>query len=240
MRVYLIRHGQAGTRLNYDALSDLGQTQSRRLGEYLAAQKVAFRAIYSGALRRQQETAAAVVEAFGRAGVPAPGTITAPEWNEFDLYAVYQALAPRLSAEDPQFAADLAAMAAALRDDPAARRGVSPGDLRCDIAVLRAWAEGRFEHGSETFAAFRERIAGCLGMFSKYGPGEAVAVFTSATPIAVWVGMAMGVLDGTLLRLAGVAYNSGITTLRVRERDLTLFSFNNVPHLPEPGLRTFR
>jgi hypothetical protein len=31
-----------------------------------------------------------------------------------------------------------------------------------------------------------------------------------------------------------------VTTLRLRDDDLTLFSFNGVPHLNEAGLRTFR
>ncbi len=69
--VYLIRHGQAGLRHNYDTLSDLGHTQARLLGEYLAAQKIKFAAIYSGALTRQQETAGEVRAALERAGLAA-------------------------------------------------------------------------------------------------------------------------------------------------------------------------
>jgi len=42
------------------------------------------------------------------------------------------------------------------------------------------------------------------------------------------------------LRLAGVTYNAALTTMRVREDDLALYSFNGTPHLPEPHLRTFR
>ena len=49
--VYLIRHGQAGLRHNYDALSDLGRTQARLLGEYLAAQKIQFSASTPAACR---------------------------------------------------------------------------------------------------------------------------------------------------------------------------------------------
>ena len=33
-RIYLVRHGQAGTRKAYDSLSELGKRQSRLLGEY--------------------------------------------------------------------------------------------------------------------------------------------------------------------------------------------------------------
>ena len=43
-----------------------------------------------------------------------------------------------------------------------------------------------------------------------------------------------------IMRLAGAMYNSAVTTMRLRDDDLMLFSFNGVPHLNEPQLRTFR
>jgi hypothetical protein len=42
------------------------------------------------------------------------------------------------------------------------------------------------------------------------------------------------------MRLAGAMYNSAVTTLRLRGDDLMLFTFNGVPHLTDPPLRTFR
>ena len=44
--LYLIRHGQAGTREHYDTLSELGRAQARLLGEHLAAQGVRFDRAY--------------------------------------------------------------------------------------------------------------------------------------------------------------------------------------------------
>ena len=41
------------------------------------------------------------------------------------------------------------------------------------------------------------------------------------------------------MRLAGVIYNSGLSTLNRRDREMRLFSFNSAAHLP-PDLRTFR
>ena len=57
MVLYLVRHGQAGTRENYDSLSPLGRQQARLLGEHLRSQGITFEAIYSGALKRQRATA---------------------------------------------------------------------------------------------------------------------------------------------------------------------------------------
>jgi hypothetical protein len=48
------------------------------------------------------------------------------------------------------------------------------------------------------------------------------------------------VSNGNIMRLAGVMYNSAVTTIRLRDDDLMLFSFNGAPHLNEAQLRTFR
>jgi hypothetical protein len=42
------------------------------------------------------------------------------------------------------------------------------------------------------------------------------------------------------MRLAGVMRNSAVTSMRLRDDELMLFSFNGVPHLNAPELRTFR
>ena len=56
--LYLIRHGQAGTRDDYDSLSEMGRVQARLLGEHFRAQGIQFAAAYSGSLARQKATAA--------------------------------------------------------------------------------------------------------------------------------------------------------------------------------------
>ena len=75
--LYLVRHGQAGTREHYDSLSDRGRAQARRLGEYFASANIEFDAVYSGTLSRQRATAEAVLP-----GIP---VIADAGWNEFDL-----------------------------------------------------------------------------------------------------------------------------------------------------------
>ena len=67
--LYLVRHGQAGTRENYDSLSDLGRSKPGCSGEYFAAQGIRFEAAFSGSLARQRATAAEVAALLGRSPV---------------------------------------------------------------------------------------------------------------------------------------------------------------------------
>jgi broad specificity phosphatase PhoE len=71
-RLYLIRHGQAGTRDNYDALSDLGRQQSRLLGEYFVNQGLSFTSAITGPNARQQQTAEEVRAAYQSANLNFP------------------------------------------------------------------------------------------------------------------------------------------------------------------------
>jgi broad specificity phosphatase PhoE len=234
--LYLIRHAQAGPRHNYDRLSALGQSQARRLGEYLASQRVSFRAVYCGCLERQRLTAEAVALAYRDSAVAFPEIQHDPHWDEFDLGDVYRALAEPLSRDDAKFAHEYAEMMRLLDDED---HLLHRNHNYCDIAIIRAWVATRYEYEGESWEAFRSRVAAPLAVLSENPSGEQIAVFTSATPISLWVGRALGLEDSSIWRLAGVAYNTGITTLRVSSDDCRLFTFNGVPHL-EPEMRTFR
>lgn len=233
----MIRHGQAGLRHDYDTLSEFGRTQARLLGEYLAAQQVRFAAAYSGALRRQSETAREVLSAMAAAGAVAPEAQIDDHWNEFDLDAVYQAITPRLAADDTEFRIEHEKLHRMLQEQnsPAHRTWT-----RCDTLVVRAWVEGRYEVPGESWEAFRWRVTAPLEALSRMQPAETVAIFSSATPIAVWIGLALELNGRHVMRLAGAMYNAALTTMRVRQDDLALFTFNGTPHLAEPHLRTFR
>lgn len=240
-RVYLVRHGQAGTRKAYDSLSQLGRRQARLLGEYFVSEKIHFAGGYSGALARQEETAAEVSAVYREAGVPFPEIVREPAWNEFDLTHVYRALAPRLCAEDPEFEREyreLVAQARAAAEQPEA--SVNRRWLPCDVKVVQAWIRGQHAYEGETWRAFRERVIACR---SKLEPTERdgnIVVFTSATPIGVWTALAMEIHDERAMRLAGVLHNASCTVMRLYDGELRLHSFNTIPHLSEPELRTYR
>ena len=235
--LYLIRHGQAGTREHYDALSDLGKRQAYLLGQHLAAQKVPFKGFIAGCRNRQRQSAEEVWRAYRDAGVAVPGIVSEPNWNEFDMTAVFSEFAPLLSETDPQFKQDYQELLRKLED---AYSPIHHAWTDCDTQAMRAWMEGRYPCHTESWAAFQERVLSARRSLGAYLPGDAVAIFTSATPIAIWVAAALGASNGNIMRLAGVMYNSAVTTLRLRDDDLMLFSFNGVPHLNEPHLRTFR
>ena len=237
--LYLIRHGQAGTREHYDTLSPLGREQARLLGDHLASQGLCFRAAYSGGLCRQQETARAVIDAYQRAGVPFPALQAETRWREFDLDHVYRGIAPQLSAADPEFRREYQAMLEQVK----ASQGEATAKVHrrwspCDVKIVDAWIRGQHEYDGESWDAFRTRVSEC-----RPGPSEAdgdVIVFTSATPTAIFAGMTLDLHDERILRIAGVLYNSSVTVLRLRGAQMRLFSLNGVPHLSDPSQRTHR
>lgn len=232
--LYLVRHGQAGTRENYDSLSPLGRRQAQLLGEYFTAEKIHFDAVYAGALARQQSTAAETL--------PGANVIADPGWNEFDLAQVYTEYAPHLAADDADFRREYEAMQQALvasrgsHDAPVHRRWND-----CDKKVVRAWVESRYPYSGESWPAFVSRVHAALTRVTdRMHEGSTAIVFTSATPIGVCSARTVEIEDGRAMWMAGVLLNASFTTLRVRPNELRLFSFNNSPHLNDATLRTFR
>lgn len=236
--IYLIRHAQAGSRDNYDVLSEVGRQQARLLGEHLATQGVQLGSIYSGGMRRQRETAEIARDAMMLAGAGAPDVVTDDRWNEFSLISVYRAIAKRMMKDDSVFARDIEEMQQAIARDPH-KTGGAVG--RCDQAVIRAWMENRYsEYEGESWTSFRSRITTCSAdLCSNHDSEKAIAIFTSATPIAIISGAALGLSDQKLLSILGVIYNTSVSVVRARSGELRLFTFNSTPHL---GLsqRTFR
>jgi len=239
--VYLVRHGQAGTRDSYDSLSQLGQRQSRLLGEYFVSQGIEFTAAYSGAMLRQQQTAAQVSTAYTEAGVPFPEIIIDSQWNEFDLAQVYREIGPLLCEADPEFRSEYEEMRQQVRQSDGAHEAEVHRRWRpCDTKIVEAWIAGRFPYGGEPWNQFRERVAGCRVTLSAAPRHANILAFTSATPTAILTGLALDITDERVRQLAGVLYNASYTVLRQRGERLKLFQFNAVPHLAAPELRTHR
>ncbi len=238
--VYLVRHGQAGTRHAYDSLSGLGRRQARLLGEHFAAQGIQFEAAYSGCLQRQQETGREVAAAYAAAGAAFPEIVAESGWNEFDLNGVFEGIGPQLAAADADFRREYEALLARMdahREEHNAE--VHRRWSACDVQIIDAWIAGQCAYGGESWKDFRERVGACRP--DQGVPAEAnVAVFTSATPVALWAARALDIFDARVMRLAGVLLNASYTIVRLRGDQLRLFTFNAAPHLGAPELRTHR
>jgi broad specificity phosphatase PhoE len=235
--VYLIRHGQAGSRENYDLLSELGREQARLLGRHLVEHGIEFSAIYSGDMCRQRQTAETTGELLAEAGLAPKEIISDRGWNEFSLISVYRAIAGRMRAESEEFARDFEEMQRVIMNDPHATGGATG---RCDAAVVRAWIENRYpDYEGESWIDFKSRIHEAAKSIRHDDPQKAIAVFTSATPVAINAAAALGLPDEKLLNILGVIYNSSLTIIRVRNGDSRLLSFNATPHLA-PARLTFR
>ena len=241
--VYFIRHGQAGTRGEYDSLSELGRRQARLLGEYLAAQGVEFAAAYAGGLKRQQQTAAGVAAAYAGAGLAFPELAVDAGWDEFDFHHVYREIAPLMCEDDEEFRREY--------EEVAAEMSAGAGDHGADVhrrwrasdtKVVDAWVAGRYEYAGESWEGFVERVSACRPGAGGSGEGARgnVAVFTSAMPTAVWTGRALEVSITHVRRLAAVLLNTAYTVLQLRGDEALLLTFTAVPHLDSPDLRTRR
>ncbi len=225
--LYLIRHGQAGLRSDYDRLSDLGHEQAGHLAHWFEAQGIRFDHIFSGGLRRQRETAA----------VLSSEAIADPEWNEFDLDAVYESIAPNLAAVDEVFRQDFEAMSAQAAD-PAhpVHRSWKPSDLK----VVKAWVENQFSVDCETWSDFHQRILGAFAKFDKLDGMGRVALVSSATPIGISTAKLFDAPVRQVFELAGSLHNASFTVFKRRPTGWSLSAFNHTPHLREEKLRTYR
>jgi broad specificity phosphatase PhoE len=226
-RVYLIRHGQAGLRHNYDTLSDLGCKQAEELRSWFGREGIALDRVISGSLTRQKETARLA------AGDP----VVDPRLAEFDLDAVYRSLAPALCRMDAQFKQEYEEMMHAMKTDDAP---VHRQWNRCDVMVFKTWHLGTLPVEGESWEEFKARAVSAMDLVRAVGSRERVAIFTSATPIGLLLASLLGIDDSHAMRMAGACYNSSVTTLRVHDGEVSLIGYNAVAHLSDPSMRTFR
>lgn len=239
--IYLVRHGQAGTRNAYDSLSELGLRQARLLGDHFVSQGIRFASAYSGALSRQRQTAEQISSAYSDSGVVFPTIAIDPGWNEFDLEHVARELAPLLSVKDADFRREYEEMLEQVRISNGTHTShVHRKWLPCDTKIVDVWIRGRFPYTGETWKEFCERVLAFRATLDPAKGRENILVVTSATPIAIWTGFSLEISDERVMRLAGALYNASYTILRLRQGQLRLFTFNSASHLAAAGLRTHR
>ncbi len=216
--LYLVRHGQASFGADdYDQLSDLGQRQSQRLGQYLRARHGdawGLDAVLTGTLRRQRQTWEGIAAG---AGLDTPRT----EWpglNEYDSHAVIAAIHP-----EPLPKPDM------------------PELYRQHFRLLReglqAWMDGRTQPvGMPSYADFLAGVVGALDHVRGLQGGEysRVMIVSSGGPIATAVGHVLGAPTSASIELNLRIRNSAVTEFQFNPKRHQVLTYNTLPHLDGP------
>ena len=216
--LYLVRHGQAsfGQR-NYDALSPLGEQQSRLLGEALRLRGVEPQLVFSGDMQRHRQTAAAALQAMGVATPLQEDS----GLNEFDHQQVIAAAQPKW-ADATLMMAELAATA-----DP--RRAFA----HFFKSAVQRWVAGEHEGDyGESWRDFKRRCVNSLERLAALTPskGDAV-VFTSGGVISVACAHLLGLADQDAFRINWTLANASITKIQLGRDGMHVISINEHGHL---------
>lgn len=218
--IYLLRHGQASFGAeDYDRLSNTGETQVRMLGQHLAELGMEFDAVYSGAMRRQRDSARLVLESMGHSSPESFALLE--QFNEFDhLPVLREYLTGR--AERAEDAVDIE------------RLGRDRGYFQTVFdAATSSWISGELQGPNlETWLDFCGRIEhGMLTLQQGMDQGGRVLVSTSAGAISVALQSVLGTARHEALRLAWVIRNSSLTRILWDGKRASMEMFNSVAHL---------
>ncbi|MGE0131739.1 MAG: histidine phosphatase family protein [Blastocatellales bacterium] len=234
----LVRHGQSRTfEKESDQLSSLGEEQARTLGEFWLQQGVEFDEIYSGALTRQRRTAEIAGQCFTDAGLNWPEIQILPEFNEYDSNGILNKLLPALAENDAGFR-ELAEAFERNRQTPERNRYFQ----KMFEVLTSVWLGGEFEvEGVEPWQSFQARVrAATKRIISAEGSGRRVAVFTSGGVIGLAVQNVLNAPERAALEINWRVRNCSLTEFTFSRDRLSLDSFNTIPHLDDPALRTYR
>jgi broad specificity phosphatase PhoE len=210
--LYLVRHGQASFGAqDYDNLSELGQRQSMRLGEYWRDKGLVFDAVLTGTLRRHVQTWSGIAQgaAYGNEVLQWPGL------NEYDSAAVIAAIHPQ-PLEKPD----------------------TPELYRAHFRLLRdgltQWMNGVVSpRGMPTYSEFQAGVTAALDHVRKNCEGNVLLV-SSGGPIATAVGHVLGTTPETTIELNMRIRNCAVTEFVFNPKRHTLLSYNTLPHLDHP------
>ncbi|MGV3569206.1 MAG: histidine phosphatase family protein [Ramlibacter sp.] len=211
--LYLVRHGQASFGADdYDHLSELGQRQSVRLGEYFAGRGIHFDGLIAGTLRRHKQTLAGILQGMNRAGEH----LAWEGLNEYDSEAVIATVHPH-KLEKPS----------------------SPEMYRHHFRLLRdglaQWMAGAARPvGMPSYAEFVAGVAGALDHVRANHYGQKVLVVTSGGPIATAVGHVLGTPPQATIELNLRIRNTSVTEFAFTPKRHMLVGFNAIPHLDAP------
>ncbi len=207
--LYLVRHGQASFgAANYDNLSEMGQRQSVRLGEYLTIQGLQFEAALTGTLQRHAQTFAGICAGLGTT----PPLRQWPGLNEYDSEAVIATVHPEPLAKP---------------DTPALYKH----HFRLLRDGLTQWMNGVVSpKGMPSYEEFVHGVRSALEHVRSHHTGNVLLV-SSGGPIATAVGQVLGTSPEATVELNMRIRNSAVTEFVFSPKRHSLHTFNTIPHL---------
>ena len=233
-----VRHGQASFGADdYDKLSDIGEEQSRVLGEYWASEGVEFDHVYVGPLSRQQRTAELVGEAMKAAGKPWPEPVHLDGLKELPVEELGRKYIPLMMAEDMK-------LAQLMMEFQAAEDGEEKELLfrKAFSMVMARWKSGEIVDDTiETWEAFLDRVEATLDTIAgNTSNGQHAVAFSSGGPNALAVRYALDACHDASMGLAWAVRNCSFSEFALESGRLDLQSVNCVPHFRESRLVTYR
>ena len=210
--LYLVRHGQASFGAqDYDQLSELGQRQSQRLGEYFKFKGLRFEQVLTGTLKRHQQTLVGICNGSGFS----TDALALPGLNEYDSEAVIAAIHPHPLAKP---------------DTPELYRH----HFRLLRDGLTQWMNGVVSpRGMPSYSEFQQGVADALALVRQQTAGDVLLV-SSGGPISTAVGQILGTTPETTIELNMRIRNSAVTEFNFTPKRHALQTFNTLPHLDGP------
>jgi broad specificity phosphatase PhoE len=234
----LIRHGQASfLEPNYDKLSERGEIQSRKLGEYWVSAGARFDQIYYGPACRHRETGDIVGAVYRQAGLELPEVVTLAMLDEYPGIQVMRTFLP----EVVETHEDIRALEAEFRQ--AGERAVAVRIYdKMFQRITRLWVDEQLDAPEvESWKNFCDRVArGIMEIRERAAKNERIAVFTSGGVIAATVRMALDLAPQRTLELSWTSRNASYAEFLCSTDRFSLSSFNNHPHLLDEELLTYR
>lgn len=219
--LFLVRHAQASFHADdYDRLSDLGERQSRWLGEHFAALGRRFDAVVSGSLRRHAQTVDGILAGMGP-GDP-PGRHRHPGLDEYDFRALVEAY----EASEPEHP-----LVRARHADPRDKAGY----YRVLRLALGAWSDRRL-NGPESWDEFRARVEAAARWLQELSTGhDRILAISSGGAMSMLLGGRLGLDWSRVIDLNLQIRNTSVSQFFLNRERFLLASWNAVPHLEQPG-----
>ena len=224
-QLLLVRHGQASFGADdYDQLSNLGQQQSIRLGQYWlqaaseheGAEALKFEAVYMGSLKRHRQTWEGIAQG---AQLQIEAEVW-PELNEYDSHALIETIHPAPLAKP---------------DTPEMYKH----HFRLLRTALQKWMAGETQpKGMASYAEFAAGIQSVLTHIREKHQGR-VLVVSSGGPISTAVGQVLQAPAETSIELNLRIRNTALTEFVFSPSRHMLLSYNNLTHLDHTDHRSW-